>query len=228
MLTTNPANAIGHYISIKVKTQLNPFAQTVMSPVESVAAIPNDLILRLSVEQYHAMIQAGILADDDPVELLEGWLVFKMPKNPPHRVATRLARTALENILPPGWYVDSQEPITLQNSEPEPDIVVVRGDTRQYLDRHPGAEDIAIIVEVSDTTLQRDRTVKKRIYASAGIPFYWIVNLAESQVEVYSQPIAEIELPDYNQRLNYGRATFVPAIVEGVEIGAIDVNDILP
>jgi Uma2 family endonuclease len=199
-----------------------------MSPVESVAAIPNDLILRLRVEQYHAMIQAGILTDDDFVELLEGWLVFKMPKNPPHRVATRLVRTALESILPPGWYVDSQEPITLSNSEPEPDIVVVRGDTRQYLDRHPGAEDIAMVIEVSDRTLQRDRTVKKRIYARAGIAIYWIVNLVEGLIEMYSQPIVDVEQPDYSQRLDFGRSAVVPVIIEGVEICAIDVNYLLP
>jgi len=199
-----------------------------MPPVESVAAIPNDLILRLSIEQYHAIIQAGILTDDDSVELLEGWLVFKMPKNPPHRVTTRLVRTALENILPSGWYVDSQEPITLSNSEPEPDIVVVRGDTRQYLDRHPGAEDIALIIEVSDTTLQRDRTVKKGIYARAGISIYWIVNLVEEQVEVYSQPLVEVEQPDYSQRLDFGRSAVIPIIVEGIEIGAIAVDALLP
>lgn len=199
-----------------------------MSPVESVAAIPNDLILRLSIEQYHAIIQAGILTDDDSVELLEGWLVFKMPKNPPHRVTTRLVRTALENILPRGWYVDSQEPITLSNSEPEPDIVVVRGDTRQYLDRHPGAEDIALIIEVSDTTLQRDRTVKKRIYARAGIAIYWIVNLVEEQVEMYSQPLVEVEQPDYSQRLDFGRSAVIPIIIEGREIGAIAVDALLP
>jgi len=198
-----------------------------MSPVESVAAIPNDLIWRLSIEQYHAIIQAGILTDDDSVELLEGWLVFKMPKNPPHRVTTRLVRTALENILPRGWYIDSQEPITLSNSEPEPDIVVVRGDTRQYLDRHPGAEDIALIIEVSDTTLQRDRTVKKRIYARAGISIYWIVNLVEEQVEVYSQPLVEVEQPDYSQRLDFGRSAAIP-IIEGIEIGAIAVDALLP
>jgi Uma2 family endonuclease len=199
-----------------------------MSPVESVAAIPNDLIWRLSIEQYHAIIQAGILTDDDSVELLEGWLVFKMPKNPPHRATTRLVRTALENILPAGWYVDSQEPITLSNSEPEPDIVVVRGDTRQYLDRHPGAEDIALIIEVSDTTLQRDRTVKKRIYARAGISIYWIVNLVEEQVEVYSQPLVEVEQPDYSQRLDFGRSAVIPIIIEGIEIGAIAVDALLP
>ncbi len=199
-----------------------------MPPVENVAAIPNDLIWRLSIEQYHAIIQAGILTDDDSVELLEGWLVFKMPKNPPHRVTTRLVRTALENILPRGWYVDSQEPITLSNSEPEPDIVVVRGDTRQYLDRHPGAEYIALIIEVSDTTLQRDRTVKKRIYARAGISIYWIVNLVEEQVEVYSQPLVEVEQPDYSQRLDFGRSAVIPIIIEGIEIGAIAVDALLP
>ena len=199
-----------------------------MSPVESVAAIPNDLILRLRIEQYHAIIQAGILTDDDSVELLEGWLVFKMPKNPPHRATTHLLRTALENILPAGWYVDSQEPITLSNSEPEPDIVVVRGDTRQYLDRHPGAEDIALIIEVSDTTLQRDRTVKKRIYARAGISIYWIVNLVEEQVEVYSQPLVEVEQPDYSQRLDFARSAVIPIIIEGIEIGVIAVDALLP
>ncbi|MEG4811129.1 Uma2 family endonuclease [Microcoleus sp. F8-D3] len=137
-------------------------------------------------------------------------------------------RTALENILPAGWYVDSQEPIALSNSEPEPDIVVVRGDTRQYLDRHPGAEDIALIVEVSDTTLQPDRTVKKRIYARAGIAIYWIVNLVEGLVEVYSQPLVEVEASDYCQRFDLGRSAVIPMIIEGREIGAIAVNSLLP
>ena len=99
-----------------------------MPSVESPADIPQDLIWRMGVEQYHAMIEAGILTDDDSVELLEGWLVLKMPKNPPHRATTRLVRAGLERVLPEGWYVDSQEPITLIDSEPEPDVVVVRGD----------------------------------------------------------------------------------------------------
>ena len=97
-----------------------------------------------------------------------------------------------EAIAPDGWYVDSQEPITLDDSEPEPDIVVVRGDTRDYLDRHPGARDLSLVVEVADSTLERDRTLKQRLYGRAGIPVYWIVNLVERQLEVYSQPV---ELP---------------------------------
>ncbi|MGB8688807.1 MAG: Uma2 family endonuclease, partial [Microcoleus sp.] len=100
--------------------------------------------------------------------------------------------------------------------------------TRQYLDRHPGAEDIAIVIEVSDTTLQRDRTVKKRIYARAGIAIYWIVNLVEEQVEVYSQPLVEVEQPDYSQRLDFGRSAVVPIMIEGIENCAIAVNSLLP
>lgn len=118
------------------------------------------------------MIEAGILTDDDPVELLEGWLVFKLLKNPPHRATTRLVRAAIEQLLPEGWYVDSQEPITLADSEPKPDVVVVKGDTRQCLDRHPGPNDIALVIEIADKTLQRDRGTKKRAYARSRIPIY--------------------------------------------------------
>jgi hypothetical protein len=91
-----------------------------------VTGIPTDQIWRLSVEQYHQMIRIGILTDDDRVELLEGWLVTKMPKNPPHRLSTQLTREAIARLLPPEWYVDDQEPITTEDSEPEPDISVLR------------------------------------------------------------------------------------------------------
>jgi Uma2 family endonuclease len=197
-----------------------------MQSVDSIAAVPKDLIWRMDVEKYHAMVEAGILTDDDPVELLEGWLVFKMPKNPHHRAATKLVREAIEQRLPENWYVDSQEPITIGNSEPEPDVVVVRGDTRQYLDRHPGPADIGLVVEVSDTTLDRDRGVKKQAYARAGIPIYWIVNLVDSQVEVYSQP-SEAEA-DYLLRQDYGLLANLPIIFNGIHLGTVNVAALFP
>jgi len=186
------------------------------------------IIWRLSVQQYHAMIQAGILTEDDPVELLEGWLVLKMPKSPSHRMVTRLLGKALERLLPADWYVDTQEPITIVDSEPEPDVVVVRGDTRQYHDRHPGSQDVALVVEVADTTLRRDRTLKKRLYAQAGIPIYWIVNLPERWFEVYTQPSGPIESPDYGRRQDFGPADWVPVIIENSEVGRIAVQELLP
>ena len=152
--------------------------------------MPQDLIWRLRVEQYHAMIRAGILTTDDPVELLEGWLVYKMPHTLLNCVATRLARTALERLLPIGWYVDTQAPITLEDSEPEPDVAIIRCEPRLYTNRHPGPADLALVVEVADATLLRDRGAKKRIYAHAGIAVYWIINLSERLCEVYTDPSA--------------------------------------
>jgi Uma2 family endonuclease len=200
-----------------------------MTPVgDFVAATPQDLIWRLRVEQYHAMISAGILTTDDPVELLEGWLVYKMPQNPPHRVATRLVRTALERLLLPGWYVDTQAPITLEDSEPEPDVAIIRGEPRLYSNRHPGPADLALVVEVADATLLRDRGAKKRIYARAGIAVYWILNLSERRCEVYSSPITAGGEPDYQQRNDYGQTDAVPLIVNGQAVGSITVADMLP
>jgi Uma2 family endonuclease len=199
-----------------------------MPAVNTLAAIPPDIIWRLSVAQYHAMIQSGILTDDDPVELLEGWLVYKMPKNPPHRVTTKLVREALEQIVPKGWYVDSQEPITISDSEPEPDVVIVMGDTRQYLTRHPQPPEIALVVEVADTTLTRDRTTKKRTYARAQIPVYWIVNLVENQIEIYTRPSGAVEQPDYYHRQDYGMSDSVTVVIDEYQVGTIAVRDLLP
>jgi Uma2 family endonuclease len=202
--------------------------QTVRPSVETCAAVPPDVIWRLSVDQYHAMIHAEILTDDDPVELLEGWLVAKMPKNPPRRAVTRLIRQVLERLVSAEWYVDSQEPITTDDSEPEPDVVVVRGETRHYLDRHPGPHDVGLVIEVADTTLQRDRGFKKRLYARAGIPVYWLVNLSDNQCEVYTEPSGPEPQPDYRQRQDYGASDVILVVLAGVEVGRIAVRELLP
>jgi hypothetical protein len=128
-------------------------------------------IWKLSVKQYHQMIEASILTEDDPV-LLEGLLVTKPSKNSPHRITTRGTRGELEQHIPDGYYVDSQEPTTTNDSEPDPDLVVIRGNVRDYSTRHPNANEVVLIVEVSNSTLSQDRTLKQRIYATAGIPIY--------------------------------------------------------
>ena len=196
--------------------------------LRSVYVAPTAPIWRLSVAKYHAMIREGILTSDDRVELLEGLLVSKRPKNPPHSVVTGLVRAALERLTPSGWHVDSQEPITLEDSEPEPDVAVVRGERREYLDHHPGPRDIALVVEVADASLQQDRTTKKRLYAAAGIPVYWIVNLSDRQIEVYSDPFGAAQEADYRQRQDYSGSQSVSISVAGLECGNIEVAAILP
>lgn len=191
-------------------------------------AVPPEPTYRLSVEQYHQMIRAGILTEGDPVELLEGWLVQKMGKNRPHSVATRRLRKALEGIIPAGWMVDSQEPVTTDTSEPEPDGLVARASTEDDIDRQPGPQDVALVAEVAESTLQRDRGWKKRIYARAGIPVYWIVNLVDRQIEVYTEPTGPAEQPDYRRRQDYGPTNQVPVVIAGEEVGRVAASDVLP
>lgn len=198
------------------------------SSVSQPVIAPNEALWRLSVAQYHEMIRAGILTEDDPIELLEGLLIHKMPKNPPHRIATHLTSEALRAVVPEGWYVDSQEPITLEDSEPEPDICVIRGQTRDYADHNPFAQDLALVIEVADSTLERDRESKRRIYARAGIPIYWIVNLVDFCVEVYTNPTGAVEEPDYLQTQIFSATDSVPLLIDGREIAQIAVRTLLP
>jgi Uma2 family endonuclease len=190
--------------------------------------VPTEPIWRLTVEQYHEMVRHGILGEDDPVELLNGWLVTKMTQNTFHRAAVKLVYRSLDRIVPEGWYVDSQGPITLLASEPEPDVVLVRGDTRQYLDGHPGPGDVALVVEVADASVRRDRLLKKSIYARAKILVYWIVNLVERRVEVYSEPQGTGRQAGYRQHREYTVDEEVPLIIEEREIGRIPVRSLLP
>jgi Uma2 family endonuclease len=192
------------------------------------AAVPGDPIWRLSVEQYHEMIRTGILEDGDPVELLEGWLVVKMSKSPQHCVATQLTRLALERLISSGWFVNTQDPVTTDDSEPEPDVSVIRGDRWQYLERHPGPQEVALVVEVADSSLARDRAFKRRLYAAARIPAYWVLNLVERQLEVYTDPTGPAEAPDYRQRQVFAPSEEVPLIIDGSEVGRLPVGELLP
>ena len=195
---------------------------------EAVEAVPLNRLYRLSVDQYHRMIEAGILTSYDRAELLEGWLVTKMTINPSHRISTRRVRIALEGALPAGWYADEQKPITVADSEPEPDVSVVRGDTGDYRDHHPGISDVALVVEVSDASLGTDRKLKKSLYARAGFPVYWIVNLRDRRIEVYTDPSGPAESPDYGRREEYGPSDEVPLVIEGREVGRLAVAGLLP
>ena len=151
-------------------------------------------IVPLTVEQYQRMLETGILAEGEPIELLDGLLVPKdrgeeMTIKPLHRlVVSRLMRLAprLEAL---GCHLQLQSPITIEPShEPEPDGLVVRGGIEDYVDRHPGPEDVTCLIEVAESSLERDRTTKQRIYATAGVEQYVILNLVDLRTEVYEDP----------------------------------------
>jgi hypothetical protein len=184
-------------------------------------------IHRFTVDEYHRMIQAGVLTEDNPVELLEGFIVPKMPHNPRHDSTIDNIQEIIRNKIPAGWRIRVQSAITTNDSEPEPDLVIVPGPAHRYGNRHPGAADHPMVIEVADSSLARDRIDKGRLYARAGFPIYWIINLLDSNVEVYTQPSGPDANPGYRQRKDYERGDAVPLIVEDREVATIPVDELL-
>jgi Uma2 family endonuclease len=144
-------------------------------------------IHRWTRRDYTRMLGAGLLGEDDRIELIEGRLVVAEPQNTPHANAIELGAEALRTAFGPGWRIRVQLPIALDpDSEPEPDVSVVAGSPREHAGDHPSRP--ALVLEVADTSLRLDRTVKARVYARGGIPEYWIVNLVDRVVEVHREP----------------------------------------
>ncbi|PSQ81221.1 MAG: hypothetical protein BRD46_02655 [Bacteroidetes bacterium QS_8_68_15] len=143
---------------------------------------------RFTREQYEQMIEAGVLTPEDRCELLGGQIVDKMPQSSRHFTIISLVDEALCAAYPENEYtVRVQGPLAVHDdSEPEPDVAVVQGRPRDYVDAHPTTA--LLVVEVSDTSLRRDRTRKERIYARTGIAAYWVVNLDDESLEVYRDP----------------------------------------
>ena len=187
-------------------------------------------IYRLRQEQYARMIEVGALTKDDRVELLGGWLVPTMPGGPPHNVSTHAVRVAVEPILPAGWFAAEQAAVALplSRSQPEPDVRIAPGHFRDYSKRHPGPEDIGMVVEVSSSSLLVDRGFKLRLYGREGIAVYWVVNLVAMRLEIYSDPTGPTDEAGYRVAQIFGPDDDVPLVLDGREVGRIAVRDLLP
>jgi Uma2 family endonuclease len=180
---------------------------------------------RFTVDEYHRMIETGILTENDRVELLDGWILEMSPIGPPHATCVALVAEVLQSILPAGWHLRLQAPITLSTSEPEPDITIVRGNIRDYVTRHPSGSDIGLIVEVSDSSLEYDRNSKRTQYAAAGIAEYWIVNFNDRQLEVFRDPTPAGEYR--NPSIVYESGS-VQLSLAGKSAGTLRIADMLP
>jgi Uma2 family endonuclease len=142
---------------------------------------------RWTRHEYEQLIDHGFLDEDDPVELVDGLLLVKEPQASAHRTAVLLVAKALERAFGDGWFVQTQSPIILgDRSEPEPDVCVVRGSPRDYVDAHPRRP--ALVVEVAQSGLGIARGRKAAAYARAGIADYWILNLVDRMLEVHREP----------------------------------------
>jgi Uma2 family endonuclease len=184
-------------------------------------------LYRLTVEQYLRMTEVGILGKRDRVELIEGLLVQKMTRHPPHDVSVARINRLLARILSDEWSLRVQLAIRLRRSMPEPDFTIARGPEERYARRHPGPRDILLLIEVAESSLLEDRTTQSMIYADARIPEYWIVNAVHSQVEVYMDPRGG-QAPAYRQRRDYGPDDEIPLVLNGQEITRLRARDLLP
>ncbi|MEQ9234672.1 Uma2 family endonuclease [Coleofasciculus sp. E2-BRE-01] len=155
----------------------------------TVTPLPLTNIRLITTADYHRMAEVGILAADEKVELIAGQIIQKMPKGPAHSALCKRLEKCLEKLLGDQVLVRLQDPIQLDTySEPEPDIAVVHPNANFYADYHPRPEEVYLIVEIADTTINRDLGSKANLYAAAGIVDYWVFNVTTQQLHVFRDP----------------------------------------
>ncbi len=192
------------------------------------AIVPPPRTRRWSRCEYERLVELGVFQPGERLELLDGLLVVREPQGSRHAAAIRRVLAALRRALGDAWQIDSQLPIALDDdSEPEPDVVVVPLDPTAYRDVHPSRT--VLIVEIAETSYRIDREHKAGLYARAGIADYWIVDLAHGVVEVHREPEA---LPDAPHGWRYRSAATLrpPATVAPLAApdSLIRVADLLP
>ena len=170
-------------------------------------------VAKWSIEDYHLMIESGVL-NNRSVELLEGEIIEMSPEGPLHRFTNDTAAEYLRELLRGQAKIFEAHPITLTNSEPEPDIAIVRLPNKNYLTRHPYPEDIYWLIEISNTTLEEDLGKKKEIYANASINEYWVINLKTMEIIVFREPSSN----DYKTKFTVDLGTISPIAFPDIQI----------
>jgi Uma2 family endonuclease len=155
--------------------------------VASVSPDVHERLRRISVDEYHRMIETGILGEDEKVQLIDGMLVAMTPQGRPHAFVIQELNRLLVRALGDDFKVLTQLPLTLGgDSEPEPDLAVVRAQDAASRTTHPTTA--LLVIEVAADSLRFDRRTKAALYARTRIPEYWIVNLADASIEVHRDP----------------------------------------
>ena len=144
-----------------------------------------------TVAEYHRISELGILDADGRTELIDGQILLMTAKGTPHTTALRLLASLFDDLFnnDRSIYIITQDPIQLNDlSEPEPDLVIVKGTVLDYTEHHPYPKDIHLVVEIADSTLKQDCQVKDKLYAKAGIAEYWVVDIKNRQINIFRNP----------------------------------------
>jgi Uma2 family endonuclease len=180
------------------------------------------IVHRFTRDEYYRMAEAGLFIDER-VELLDGEIITMSPQLTPHAFTVNQLLYLLITTLGATVIVRGQTPIVLDDwSEPEPDIAVCQPDPDRYKNAHPRADQVLLVIEVAESSLTYDRTRKVPAYAASAIPEYWIVNLIDRQVEVFTGP------DPTRQRYRQQRLAFAGDVLTLPGGSAIEVSDFLP
>jgi Uma2 family endonuclease len=184
-------------------------------------------IYHMTPRQFHKAIEAGVFGENR-VELLGG-VPFIMAENPPHiLVCLRILRVLFGLAPAPGWVINREHYLALGQWRPVADVVILRGPDTNYATRLACADDVALLVEVADTSYAKDSGPKLRRYATFRIPVYWIVDLNRRIVEVYTAPFGKGMQAGYARRVFYREGDQVPVELDGQVVGQVAVSDLLP
>lgn len=194
-------------------------------------------VVPITADQYERMMALGILDEGAPIELIDGMLLFKdrrdapappMTQGPRHLLAIKILAKLLENLLPSNrFHVQQQGPVVCNESNvPEPDVCILKGLPDRYGDRLPGAADVVLAIEVSQTSLDIDQYDKAELYNRSGVPSYWIINLADDTVIVHAEP--RVSARTYGQQTVVPRGGVVALDLPGSDPVEISVDDLLP
>jgi Uma2 family endonuclease len=170
---------------------------------------------KFTVDSYYKMAEHGLLGEVRQVELINGDIIDMSPINSKHARIVDLITEALILHLRGEAIVRAQNPLSIgKKSEPEPDVLVAKFEHNRYGENHPVPGDVLLLIEVADSSLSFDRSIKKELYAKAGIPEYWIINLADEQVEIFQQP----QDGEYQQMAVVKKTDHFSTTIQGEEV----------
>ena len=182
----------------------------------------------LGVDEYRQKAALGELGESSPEELLEGNLVRKERQSLRHEASLDALQQLFKVMLPEAMHARIQQPLDLGDSRPEPDIAIVINTLDNYATRHPTGKEVSMVVEVADASIVKDRRLKPRIYARAGILTYWLLNVMDSQLEVFTNPSGPVQMPGYQEHRTYRVEDRISLAIGLNDLGTIRVRELIP
>jgi hypothetical protein len=183
---------------------------------------------RITVDEYRRKAALGQFGIERSFELLEGAVVSRATQSLRHEGALEKIQEVLGKMLPEGWHLRTKQPLATADSLPEPDVAVASDTLDDYATMPPRSDQVPLVIEAAEGSLATDRRLKGRVYARAGIISYWVLNLIDSQLEVFTNPSGPVAMPGYHEQRIYRSEDKISLVIGLDDLGTIRVADIIP